>query len=79
MCTVIVMSTYRVIKPSTTSADFEAAYVAARMASRVAGATMAQREAACAKAELIESMAAKAGVELDTIALDEIARKAVQS
>jgi len=73
------MSTYEVVKPSTTEADFTAAYVAARMASRVEGATLAQREAAWAKAEVIESLAAKSGVVLDTITLDEQARKAVQS
>ena len=68
------MNAYKVIKPSTTEADFTAAYVAARKASRVEGATLAQREAAWAKAERIETLAAKAGVVLDTITLDEQAR-----
>jgi hypothetical protein len=67
----------KVIYPTTTEADFTAAYVAARTASRVEGATLTQREAAWAKAELIESLAAKAGVVLDTITLDENARLAV--
>jgi len=65
----------KVIYPTTTAADFAAAYVAAREASRIEGATLTQREAAWSKAELIESLAAKAGVVLDTITLDEQARQ----
>jgi hypothetical protein len=64
----------KVIYPTTTAADFAAAYVAARKASRVEGATMADRDAAWANAEMIETLAARAGVILDTITLDEQAR-----
>jgi hypothetical protein len=64
----------KVIYPGTTTADFAAAYVAARKASRVEGATLAQREVAWDHAAKVEKLARNAGINLDTIALDEQAR-----
>lgn len=59
--------------------DFAAEYTAARTDARRPGATLAQRGEAQRAAAKIERAADRAGVRLDTIALDEAARVALYS
>lgn len=60
---------------NTTAATFEAAYIAARKASRSATATLTERYAAQDESAKIARRAARAGVRLDEIGLDEQARR----
>lgn len=55
--------------------SFEADYIAAREASRLPAATLAERDQAWTIARRIARAAKRAGIELDEIALDERARR----
>ena len=63
----------QVIRPTTTEADFTAAYVAARKTYRTAWA-FADQDVAAIRAQKIADLAERAGFVLDTITLDEQAR-----